>query len=374
MTERPITKRRFLELLGYCAGILVIWSGGAIFAASEFDRRSVTMGGGHQAIKDILQFQMTTSLLWAIFTPIVIAIAERLPLRKPHLVRNTLAVLLFLPYIAVIRAVVGSVALNLGEGNPVSSHLIWVSIAIRTHRNVAIAAVIIIFTNLVMARREAASRARREVAAQTLLARAQLHELRAQMQPHFLFLTLRTIGEVVHTDPAAADDMVVGLADLLRRSLDLGTDAIPLAEELEFVDRYLALYRVCFGGRLAVRFHADEEVLNARVPPLLVQQLAESAVVNGIAPAGGGELAIHAWSDGDRLHLDVRDGGLGIATRDDEGALAPVRARLEKLFGVEQSLRVNRGVEGVVAAVMIPLDATAEAAFELEDDAVMEAV
>src|SRR6185436_10932198 len=202
------------------------------------------------------------------------------------------------------------------------------SINIRTHRYTATAALIVIVTNLVLARREAAARARRELAAQTLLARAELDVLRAQVQPHFLFLTLQTIAQTVEADPAKADEMIVGLAGLLRRSLTLGNDPVPLADEFDFVDRSLALYQVCFGGRLAVRFDADEDVLASPIPPLLVQQLVENAVVNGIAPAGGGEIEIRGWRDGAQLRLEVRDRG-ATAARDDEQHLAPVRARLE---------------------------------------------
>lgn len=355
MTAPRNDRRPFRELAAIAAGFVAVWFVAGLFTASEFYRRSIAMGGLREEFANVLRVQMVGSLIWATLTPIVIAIAERLPLRKPHLARNALAILAFLPVLALGRAIVGGVILNLSEGDPVSMKMMRLSIGIRTHRNIAIGAMIVMLTNLVLARREAAARARRELDAQTLLARAQLDELRAQIQPHFLFLTLRTIGEVVHRDPAAADDMIVTLADLLRRGLNLGNDPIELAEELEFVDRSLALYRVCFDGRLAVRFDAEEEVLAARVPPLLVQQLAENAVVNGIAPAGGGELAIRASRDGARLRIEVRDSGAGIAARDDERGLAAVRTRLATLFGLEQSLTTARDADGVVTAVTMPL-------------------
>lgn len=354
MTARAIRRRSFPALLGIAAAIVAVWIVAGLFTASEFYRRSVALGGMREEFANVLRVQIVTSLIWAALTPIVIAVAERLPLRKPHLARNALAIVILLPVLALGRAILGGVILNLSEGDPVSMRMMQLSIGIRTHRNIAIGAMIVMLTNLVLARREAAARARRELDAQTLLARAQLDELRAQIQPHFLFLTLRTIGEVVHRDPDAADDMIVTLADLLRRGLRLGNDPIELEEEFDFVDRSLALYRVCFGGRLAVRFDAEEEVLAARVPPLLVQQLAENAVVNGIAPAGGGELAIRASQEGTRLRLEVRDSGGGLAAREDERGLAAVRTRLATLFGDEQSLTTARDGNGVVTAVTMP--------------------
>jgi two-component system LytT family sensor kinase len=354
--ETRLSPQRLAQLFGIALAIIGIWILASLFTTSEFYRRSIAGGGTREDIKYVLGFQITVSLTWAVATPIIIAIAERLPLRKPYLLRNALLIVLLLPVIALIRAVVGGVILNLGELKPVSLDMMRLSVAIRTHRNIAIGAMIVIFTNLVIARREASARARRELAAQALLARAELDELRAQMQPHFLFLTLHTIGDMVHTDPNMADDMIVGLADLLRRSLALGNDPIPLAEELDFVDRYLALYTVAFGGRVAVRFDADEEVLTAQVLPLIVQQLVESAVVNGIAPAGGGDLEIRAWCDGEQLHLDVSDSGSDLESRNDERTLAPVRVRLAKWFDGSQSLSVRRDEHRFVAAMTTPLD------------------
>jgi two-component system LytT family sensor kinase len=358
---RTLTPRRLLELFGIAFALIVIWAVVGLFAASEFYRRTIAVKGQTESLREVVLFQMVSGLNWALITPIIVAIAERLPLRRPVLLRNTLFILVLLPVIGVFRAVQGGVVLDLVEDSRVSREMLQLSVSIRTHRYSAMAAMIVVVTNLVIAQREAAMRARRELGAQTLLARAQLDDLRAQMQPHFLFKTLHTIREVVHIDPAAADDMVVGLADLLRRSLALGNDPVPLSDELDFVDRNLALYQICFGGQLSVRFDAYEDVLAARVPPLLVQQLVENAVVNGIAPFGGGEIEIRGWRDGEQLRLEVRDhaplGAVsGTRARHDENGLAPVRARLEKLFGSAHSLTVRHEPEGFIAAVTMPFD------------------
>lgn len=349
-----MTPRRLLELFGISLAFIAIWMVIGLYTASEFYRRSILLQGQIDTLREIVLFQMFSSLLWAAVTPLIVFLAERLPLRRPVLIRNAALIVLLLPVIGVSRAILGGSVLDLVEDGRVSREMVELSITIRKHRYTAMAAMIVVVTNLVMAQRETAARARGELAAQARLARAQLDELRAQMQPHFLFKTLETIGQVVHADPAAADDMIVGLTDLLRRGLALGNDPVSLSDELDFVDRNLALYKICFGGKLAVRFDADENVLAVRVPPLLLQQLVENAVVNGIAPAGGGAIEIRGWSDGEHLRLDVRDRGTAVS-RDDEQGLAPVRARLEKLFGSEQTLTVRREPEGFVTALSIPL-------------------
>ena len=307
-----MTARRLRELFWIAMALIAIWIVAGLFTASEFYRRAIAVGGRTEylsrSVLDIVSFQIAMALNWATVTPIIVAIAERLPFRKPHLLRNSAIMLGLVPLIGLARAIMGGIVNKLGEHDVVTMAFIRLSVSIRLHRYIAITAVIVVVTNLILAQREAAARARKELAAQTLLARAELDALRAQMQPHFLFLTLQAIAETVERDPAKADEMIVGLAGLLRRSLTLGGDAVPLAEEFDFVEQSLALYRICFDGRLAVRFEADDEVLASPIPPLVVQQLVEDAVVNRIAPAGGGAIEIRGWRDDGQLRLEVRDG------------------------------------------------------------------
>ncbi|MGH7538505.1 MAG: sensor histidine kinase [Gemmatimonadales bacterium] len=87
------------------------------------------------------------------------------------------------------------------------------------------------------------------------VAEARLQALTLQLRPHFLFNTLNAIAELIHEDPAAAERMVGRLADLLRRTLETdGAAEVPLASELELVDRYLDIQVVRFSDRLRVRW------------------------------------------------------------------------------------------------------------------------
>ena len=215
-----MTAQRFVRLFGIAMALIAIWLVAGLFTASEFQRRTIAQGGVTEEFPNVLRFQMVSSLNWAAATAIIIFIAERLPLRRPNLVRNALILTAMLPGIAIGRAVIGGIVLNLGEGDPVSLSMMELSISIRTHRNIAIAAVIIIVTNLVLTQREAAAREQRELAAEALIARAGMNELRAQLQPQFLIPALQTIAGIVETEPAAADEMIVALAAKLRESLD----------------------------------------------------------------------------------------------------------------------------------------------------------
>ena len=179
---------------------------------------------------------------------------------------------------------------------------------------------------------------------QTRLAEASLQSLQRQLHPHFLFNTLHSISALIPRDPDAADAMLGQLSDLLRLTLDrIGTQELPLKEELDFVQKYVEIERRRFGDRLQVDFDIAPETLDAAVPNMLLQPLVENAIRHGIArQVGGGRVEITARrSDGD-LCLMVRDTGPGLADAKpglSKGVgLANTRSRLAHLFGERHSL------------------------------------
>src|ERR1043166_2297450 len=171
------------------------------------------------------------------------------------------------------------------------------------------------------------------------LSEAELEVLKGQLQPHFLFNTLNGVASLIHTDPAAADFVVVQLADLLRSSLDhRGARVIPLGEELALLDKYLAIMEARFHGRLSVHREIDAATREALVPQFLLQPLVENALEHGIGRrAGAGQITIRARAgDGARLRLEVSDDGAGLSREVDanEGVgLGNTRQRLERLYG-----------------------------------------
>lgn len=197
------------------------------------------------------------------------------------------------------------------------------------------------------------------------LAQAQLVALKAQIQPHFLFNALNTIASFVRSDPSAAERTVSRLSELLRRGLQ-GGDAheVPLSEELAFVSAYLEIEAARFEDRLRVRWHVDEEVLDAQVPPLVLQPLVENAIRHGISPrVAPGTLEVSARRENGRVRLAVRDDGVGLPPPD--GAhrparpvrghgvgLANVRARLRELYGDAAELDVSPTPGGGVTVTL----------------------
>ncbi len=117
-----------------------------------------------------------------------------------------------------------------------------------------------------------------------------------QLDPHFLFNALNTISSQVERDPRLARSMIEHLGDLLRLSLESrDREEIPLAEELAFLDHYLAIQRIRFGDKLKIEIRIDPEVLYAPVPCLFIQPLVENAIRHGISRrASGGTVIVSA--------------------------------------------------------------------------------
>lgn len=188
----------------------------------------------------------------------------------------------------------------------------------------------------------------------TELAQAQLQALKMQLQPHFLFNTLNSISALLDEDVDAADEMLARLGDFLRMTLqNFGAQQMALREELEFLRCYFEIEQVRFQDRLTVGYSIAPDALDAKVPNLVLQPIAENAIRHGIAAqAGPGRIEVSAARLNNSLILEVKDNGPGLmAAQDSAGALrngvglANTRARLEHLYGEAQRFEIA-DVEG----------------------------
>ena len=204
----------------------------------------------------------------------------------------------------------------------------------------------------------AMERKRHEAELTTAFANAQLAALRAQLHPHFLFNTLNSISALVAEDPTVARRMIAELGELLRTTLVEGARRTwSLREELALVERYVAIERMRFGERLALRMACDAAALPAEVPTLLLQPLVENAILHGIQPAlAGGTVEITARRAGEWLEVEVSDDGAGLPAHAAERVgLTNCRERLQTYFGDEQALRLERRMpSGTRVAVRLP--------------------
>jgi two-component system, LytTR family, sensor histidine kinase AlgZ len=191
---------------------------------------------------------------------------------------------------------------------------------------------------------------------------AELKALKAQVNPHFLFNSLNSISALTSIDPARARDMCVLLGDFLRLTLGLGEKtSVRFSEELDLLQKYMAIEKVRFGTRLTMLEEIQQESKACLLPPLLLQPLVENAVKHGIAslPEGGhvrlaaqrqnGRLAILVENSWDPDSPPRRSGGRGLKN---------VQLRLEARYGKDASLHVDN--EGELFQVSLSLPAETE--------------
>ena len=221
----------------------------------------------------------------------------------------------------------------------------------------------------------------REEEMQKLTAEAELKALRAQVNPHFLFNALTTIGYLIESAPPRAMNTLMQLTALLRGVLRSEGDFTTLGREIELVEHYLKIEHERFEERLRVRIEVPQSLRHLRIPALVIQPLVENAIKHGVAPSTtGGDVEITAERDHDRLLVTVRNTGaplVALEGRSDLSAVARsakaehvgvdnIRRRLTGHYGdgATLSLAAEPG-RGTVAQLVMPL---VEAAGMNEDD------
>jgi signal transduction histidine kinase len=195
---------------------------------------------------------------------------------------------------------------------------------------------------------------------QTLLAQSQLRYLQAQLQPHFLFNALHALSSLVlKGDTAKAVRVTARLGDLLRQALAASESAeIPFDREIRLLESYFDVQGIRFEGRLETNIEVDDDARDALVPPLLLQPIAEKAIVHAIeADPPGDRIDVTARTADGTLVIEVADNGPGPDDTAGEGTgLGNTRARLTNLYGQSATLSVLPGVRGgTIARITLPL-------------------
>ena len=194
------------------------------------------------------------------------------------------------------------------------------------------------------------------------LTESKLQTLRAQLNPHFLFNAMNSVSCLLHRDAAAADQMLSRVANLLRLTLARDdSHEVGLLEEVELAEEYLEIQRIRFGSRLKLEIDIADDVLEARVPNMLLQPLVENACVHGVARTRGdcrleirakaeaGYLLITIYNDGPSVRPDWKtNSGIGLRN---------TMERLALLYGERSALDLGNFRDGVRLVLRIPLSA-----------------
>ena len=175
-------------------------------------------------------------------------------------------------------------------------------------------------------------------------ARAEVAALRVQIAPHFLYNALSAIAALVRTDPSRARELLMDFAGFTRYSLRSATEFTTLADELENIERYLALEQARLEERLQVTVQVAPQMYPVVLPFLALQLVVENAVRHGVEVIpGGGTVAISAVADGDDCLITVTADGPETPADTDLGDLD---GRLRSAFGADYGLVRRHGAGG----------------------------
>ncbi len=197
------------------------------------------------------------------------------------------------------------------------------------------------------------------------LARAELRALRAQISPHFIYNALAAIAGYIHTKPEEARELLTEFAEFTRYAFRGQRPYVTLADELQYVEKYLRLEQARWGDRLRVRVAVAPEVLQVVVPALSLQPLVENAIRHGLeAGASDGEVQIVGVDLDREVEIRVTDDGAGMTRQRAAEALAGtadgiglvnVNRRLTSAFGASYGLQItSRPGAGTSVVMRLP--------------------
>lgn len=348
--------------------IFALWSLYGLFNTFVVHYRSI-LYGKPMGWSECALYEVSYVWIWAAVTPVVLAISTRFPLGRGQSRRNVLVHLLGAFLAAVItKSVWDFTALPFVAPSqvPVDFPSFQRSVFRAVDFGVLHYLILIVCHHAVEYYRKYEDGRLRSSQLEAKLATAQLQALKMQLHPHFLFNTLHSISELVHDNPARAESMIVRLSDFLRLTLDhVGVPEVPVAEEIDFLRRYLEIEQMRFEDRLTVEWDIDSSVLSVRVPNLILQPIVENALKHGLSRnTNPGVLRISCRQEEGKLAMKVFDNGPG-PQRTTESLQEPVRegvglnntrSRLERLYGGDHHIAFRRGPEGgFEVSIRIPM-------------------
>ncbi len=199
---------------------------------------------------------------------------------------------------------------------------------------------------------------KKESELKSLVREAELHALKSQINPHFLFNSLNSISSLTMSDPSKAQEMVINLSTLMRYSLKHGqNEKVTFGTELENNKLYLSIEKVRFGNKLQPSFRVDEQCYKAVLPNMILQPIYENAIKYGVYEATEPvEISTEASCNGEFLEISVSNTyDPGIRSKKGEGiGLRNIRERLQIIYGNPGLIKIRDTRKSFTVTLTIP--------------------
>ena len=199
---------------------------------------------------------------------------------------------------------------------------------------------------------------RNEGKLKSLVKEAELHALKSQINPHFLFNSLNSISSLTMTDPAKAQEMVINLSQLMRYSLKHDQkEKVTFKQELENNKLYLSIEKVRFGSKLNPVFEIEKDCLNAEIPNMILQPLYENAIKYGVYEATETvDIIPHCRRINEFLEITIRNNyDAHVLSKKGEGiGLRNIRERLQIIYGDPHLLKLKDNKKEFTITLTIP--------------------
>ncbi|MEL6809980.1 MAG: histidine kinase [Bacteroidota bacterium] len=177
--------------------------------------------------------------------------------------------------------------------------------------------------------------------------KSELSAIKAQLNPHFLYNVFNTINASVPSNHEKTRHLIAQLSDLFRYQLQASKEElVTLGEELNFVQKYLALEKERFGDRLHVEVNVPDDLRHEKIPPMILQPLVENSVKHGLSSLiEGGTISITIFKEFGKLRFEITDTGVGLVNKSDAFSrgvgLSNTRLRLQKMYQTQMELLDN---------------------------------
>lgn len=298
---------------------------------------------------------------WILATPLILLVAEKLPLQRDAS-RWQLAFHLPFAIVIIVSASGAGVLLSRPflDGIPGGELSWWTRQTTISSFYAVTSYIAVLGIGYAMAYFE------RDKQRERFLVESRLQSLTAQLNPHFLFNTLNAISALGYEDPALADESLSRLSEILRKSLSGLPAQISLDEEIALARQYADLHIMLIPDRLTVEFAIETNARPAAVPSMFLQPLIENAIAHGVSRLEqGGRVVLNARVAAKKLCISIiNDGPVQVdedrRERRVEGrgvGLTNVCERLRVLYGDQHEFDLRyRAQGGVEVSLSIPYE------------------